>query len=91
MPDLEYKLVMKAPLVLVLPSDRRLASRSAIAIQDVAEETFIGMSEDTAPLLQTIIDEYLKRSDVRIRAPRDIDNLGMAVSLVASTRGVTLR
>lgn len=44
----------------------------------------------TAPLLQTIIDEYLKRSGVRIRAPHEIDNLGMAVSLVASTRGITL-
>jgi LysR family transcriptional regulator, hca operon transcriptional activator len=89
MPDLEYKLVTREPLVLVLPGDHRLASRKVIAIQDVAEETFIGMSK-TAPMLQTIIDEYLKRSGVRIRAPHEIDNLGMAVSLVASTRGVTL-
>jgi LysR family hca operon transcriptional activator len=89
MPDLEYRLVTREPLVLVLPGDHRLASRKVIAIQDVAEETFIGMSK-TAPMLQTIIDEYLKRSGVRIRAPHEIDNLGMAVSLVASTRGVTL-
>jgi DNA-binding transcriptional LysR family regulator len=37
-----------------------------------------------------IIDAYLKRSGVDIRAEHEIDNLGMAMSLVASTRGVTL-
>jgi len=89
MPDLEYKVVMKEPLVVVLPSDHRLASRKAIAIQDIAEETFIGMSK-TAPTLQVIIDDYLKRSGVDLRAEHEIDNLGMAMSLVASTRGVTL-
>jgi LysR family hca operon transcriptional activator len=89
MPDLIYKVVAKEPLMLVLPSDHRLASQEVIAIQDVAEETFIGMSK-TAPSLQVIIDEYLKRSGVGIRAGQEIDNLGMAVSLVASKRGVTL-
>jgi LysR family hca operon transcriptional activator len=89
MPDLEYKVVMTEPLVVVLPSDHRLASRKAIAIQDIAEETFIGMSK-TAPTLQVIIDDYLKRAGLDIRAQHEIDNLGMAMSLVASTRGVTL-
>ena len=89
MPDLVYKVVMREPLVLVLPSDHRLASQEIIAIQDVAEETFIGMSK-TAPSLKLIIDEYLKRAGVEIRATHEIDNIGMAISLVASTRGVTL-
>ena len=89
MPDLEYKVVMTEPLVVVLPSDHRLASRKAIAIQDIAKETFLGMSK-TAPTLQVIIDDYLKRSGIDIRAEHEIDNLGMAMSLVASTRGVTL-
>jgi len=44
----------------------------------------------TAPSLQVIIDDYLKRSGVDIRAEHEIDNLGMAMSLVASTRSVTL-
>ena len=89
MPDLQYKVVMKEPLVLVLPSDHRLAGHEVIAINDVAQETFLGMSR-TAPSLQIIVEEYLKRSGVEIRAAHQIDNLGMAISLVASTRGVTL-
>ena len=89
MPDLEYKVVTKEPLIVVLPSDHRLASRKVIAIQDIAEETFIGMSK-TAPTLQVIIDDYLTRSGIATRAQYQIDNLGMAMSLVASTRGITL-
>lgn len=89
MPDLAYKVVMTEPLILVLPSDHRLASRKAIAIEEIADEIFIGMSK-TAPTLQAIIDDYLKRSGHTRRAEHKIDNLGMAMSLVASTRGVTL-
>ena len=89
MPALEYKLVMQEPIVVVMPSDHRLAARDAIAIQDIAAETFLGMSK-TAPSLQLIIETYLKRSGIEIHATHEVDNLGMAISLVSSTRGVTL-
>jgi DNA-binding transcriptional LysR family regulator len=62
---LKYKVVMQEPLVVVMPSDHRLAVRKAIAIQDVAAETFLGMSK-TAPVLQVVIDDYLKRSGIEI-------------------------
>jgi LysR family hca operon transcriptional activator len=88
-PALEYKVVMQEPLVVVMPSDHRLAARAAIAIEDIAAETFLGMSK-TAPSLQRIIETYLKRSGIEIHAKHEVDNLGMAISLVSSTRGVTL-
>jgi LysR family hca operon transcriptional activator len=87
--DLEYRLVTREPLVVVLPSDHRLALQPSIAIQDIAGEPFIGMS-GTAPAFQAVIDDYLKRSHVELQTTHRIDNLGMAMSLVASTRGVTL-
>jgi LysR family hca operon transcriptional activator len=80
---------MQEPLVVVMPSDHRLTARDAIAIHDIAAETFLGMSK-TAPVLQVVIDDYLKRSSIEIRATHEIDNLAMAISLVASTRGVAL-
>ena len=89
MPALDYKIVSQEPIVVVLPSDHRLAARSAIAIEDIAGETFLGMSR-TAPVLQQIINNYLRRAGIEIRAKHEVDNLGMAISLVASTRGVTL-
>ena len=50
---------------------------------------FIGMS-NTAPTLQVVIDDYLKRSGMDLRPVHRVDNLAMAKSLIASTRGVAL-
>ena len=88
-PELAYRVVATEPIVLVLPSDHRLASRKTIAIEELAGETFIGMSK-TAPVLAAIIETYLERKAVELRRGHKIDNLGMAISLVASTRGLTL-
>ncbi|HZB91592.1 MAG TPA: LysR family transcriptional regulator [Stellaceae bacterium] len=89
MPELDYKLVTKEPLVLVLPSDHPLAARKAIAVEDIAPGTFIGISE-TAPVLREIIGRFLKQIGGDLRAAHEADNLAMAMSLVASTRGVAL-
>jgi LysR family hca operon transcriptional activator len=88
-PDLAYRLVMKEPLVAVLPSDHRLASREAIDTRELVGETFISVS-NTAPALRVVIDDYLKRTGLDIKPDHEVDNLAMAMSLVASTRGVTL-
>jgi LysR family hca operon transcriptional activator len=45
---------------------------------------------DTAPVLQKIIDAYLTREGLDLKPAHRVDNLGMAMSLVASTRGVAL-
>ena len=87
--NLVFKLVTKEPLVVVLPSDHRLASYEVIDPQDIKGEIFISVS-NTAPVLRMVIDEYLKRSGIDITPDHEVDHLAMAVSLVASTRGVAL-
>jgi LysR family hca operon transcriptional activator len=52
-------------------------------------ETFITVSS-TAPTVKVVVDEFISRSGLDIRPSHEIDNLAMAVSIVASTRGVTL-
>ena len=89
MPDLDYRVVVKEPLIVALPSDHRLASQDTIALQDIAGETFIGMS-NTAPTLRVIIDEYLEQSGLDLQQAHRVDNLAMAMSFIASTRGVAL-
>ena len=89
MPDLNYTVIVKEPLVVGMPSDHRLASQNAVALQDIAGEIFIGMS-NTAPTLQVVIDDYLARSGMHLRPAHRVDNLAMAMSLIASTRGVAL-
>jgi LysR family transcriptional regulator, hca operon transcriptional activator len=86
-PDLVFKVVIKEPLVVILPSDHRLAASEAIDPRDVAGETFISVSK-TAPVLRVVIDDYLERLNLGIKADHEVDNLAMAMSLVASTRGV---
>ena len=88
-PDLAYRLVTKEPLVAVLPSDHRLAARDAIDPRDIVGETFVSVS-NTAPTLRVVIDDYLERSKLGIRPDHEVDNLAMAMSLIASTRGVAL-
>jgi LysR family hca operon transcriptional activator len=88
-PDLVYKLLAREPLVVVLPSDHRLASRKAIALNDLAGETFIGMAEQ-APVLRSITEDYIRRSGIDLKPTHQVEYLSMAMSLVASTRGVVL-
>ena len=88
-PDLVYKVLIKEPLVVVLPSDHRLAPRDAIGLQELAGETFIGMA-DQAPVLRSIIEDYIRRSGVDLKPTHKVEYLSMAMSLVASTRGVAL-
>ena len=88
-PDLAFRLLVKEPLMVVLPSDHRLAALKAINPRDLIGETFVTVS-DTAPVLRVVIDNYLKRSAVNITPAHEADHLAMGMSLIASTRGVGL-
>src|SRR5438552_5559320 len=88
-PDLAFRLLVKEPLVVVLPRDHRLAAFKAIGPGDLAGETFVTVS-DTAPVLRVVIDNYLKRSGINITPDHEADHLAMGMSLIASTRGVGL-
>jgi len=88
-PDLVYKVLVREPLIVILPSDHRLASRKAIGLKDLAGETFIGMA-DQAPVLRSIIEDYIRRSGVDLQPTHRVEYLSMAMSLIASTRGVAL-
>jgi LysR family transcriptional regulator, hca operon transcriptional activator len=88
-PDLEYTLVAKEPLVAILPSDHPLAARESIDPHDLTGETFIGISP-TPRVLRAVIKEYFEKSGLKITPHLEIDNYAMAISLVASTRGIAL-
>ena len=87
--DLIYVPVANEPLVVVLPSDHRLTAQQSIDPRELLAETFIQVS-GTAPALRRVIDDYLRRIDLPLVVAHEVDNLAMAMSLVASTRGVAL-
>lgn len=88
-PELAFRLLVKEPLMVVLPRDHRLTALKAISPRDLVGETFVTVS-DTAPVLRVVIDNFLKRSGVNITPAHEADHLAMGMSLIASTRGVGL-
>ena len=88
-PGLVFKFLIKEPLVAVLPSDHRLAARKAIRPRDIVGETFINPTK-AAPALKVVIDDYVARSGISLTPDYEAENLSMAISLVASTRGISL-
>jgi LysR family hca operon transcriptional activator len=89
MPGLAFRLLMKEPLMVILPSDHRLAALKAISPRDLAGETFVIVS-NTAPVLRVLIDNYLKRSGINLTPAHEADHITMGMSLIASTGGVGL-
>ena len=89
LPDLAFRLLVKEPLIVILPTDHRLAALKAISPRDLAGEIFVIVSR-TAPVLRAVIDNYLKRSGINITPAHEADHVTMGISLIMSTRGVGL-
>jgi LysR family hca operon transcriptional activator len=87
--DLCYEVVDHEPLIVLMPSDHRLTSREAVHPRELVGEIFIGGSNKAAAL-RAVTENYLRRSGLDIKLDHGVDNLAMAMSLVASTRGLAL-
>jgi LysR family hca operon transcriptional activator len=87
--DLEYRQIVREPLVAILPADHRLSASETIDPRDLAGEIFIGISP-VPRILRGVVNDYLARSGARVTPHMEIDNFAMAISLVGSTRGIAL-
>ena len=87
--DLAYHVVDREPLIVLMPSDHRLTEKQAIHPRELVGEIFIAGS-NKAGVLRAVTEEYLRRSGVNIKVDHGVDNMAMAMSLVASTRGLAL-
>jgi LysR family transcriptional regulator, hca operon transcriptional activator len=86
---LTYKLVIEEPLEVFMPSDHALARRKTIDPALLEGQGFLNMSP-TAPALRRIIDDFLHRHKLHVIPGNEVDNLAMAMSLIASTRSIAL-
>ncbi|MEP7043502.1 MAG: LysR family transcriptional regulator [Dokdonella sp.] len=86
---LSFRFLAKEPLIAVLPADHRLASRKKIRPQDLANEIFVSSSR-SSPVLSAVVRDYAARIGVSLKAEYAAENLPAAMSLVASTGGITL-
>jgi LysR family transcriptional regulator, hca operon transcriptional activator len=87
--DLTYQVVDREPLIVLMPSDHRLTAKQAIHPRELVGEIFIGGS-NKAGVLRAVTEDYLRRSGVDLKLDHGVDNMAMAMSLVASTRGLAL-
>jgi LysR family hca operon transcriptional activator len=87
--DLCYEVVDHEPLIVLMPSDHRLTSREAIHPREFVDEIFIGGSKK-ATVLRAVTEDYLRRSGLDIKLNHGVDSVSMAMSLVASMRGLAL-
>ena len=71
------------------PADQRDHLREAVRPKDLVGKNFIGGS-NKATVLRAVTDGYLRRSGLDIKLDHGVDNMAMAMSLVASTRGLAL-
>src|SRR6201996_8209713 len=86
---LDFKLLIKEPLVAVLPARHRLARHKAIRPEDICREDFISTAR-AAPVLKTVIEEYAAKVGIKLKQIYDAETLSGGMSLVASTGGFTL-
>jgi LysR family hca operon transcriptional activator len=85
---LQFRLLRKDPLIVLMPRDHALAARSSIRPKDIAGQTFIGVSPVRAPTTWAAINDYLR--PIGVKPDHQAENLAMAISLVASTGAIGL-
>jgi LysR family hca operon transcriptional activator len=88
-PGLAFRFLVTEPLVAVLPIGHALAAHKSIRPQDIAGTPYITPTK-VAPALKAVIDGYAKRTGIILKPEYEAENLAMAMSLVASTGGITL-
>jgi LysR family transcriptional regulator, hca operon transcriptional activator len=88
-PDVTYAVIAKEPIVVILPSDHKLAAEKAIDPKDLEGETLVGFS-DIAIVLREVVEGYLRERGVNLAPSHRVENFSMVLSLVSSIRGVSL-
>jgi LysR family hca operon transcriptional activator len=89
-PGLEFRLLKRDPLRVVLSSSHPLAKKRAIHPRALAGQIFVSVGIATAPTLRRVIDTWLALNSISLAVVHEAENLSMAISLVLSTGGVSL-
>jgi LysR family hca operon transcriptional activator len=87
--ELIFEPIAHEALVVLMPSDHRLTALDEIDPQAFVGEIFISGSRK-AGVLRKVTEEFLERSGVDITPTHGVDNIAVAITLVASTRGLSL-
>lgn len=78
------------PLIVLMKTDHRLAALDSIRPEDFAGEPLVGVPHDKSPVLRSVTDAWARQIGIDLTPDHLVDNLSMAMSLVASTGGIAL-
>jgi LysR family hca operon transcriptional activator len=82
---LAFRLLIKEPLVVILPARHRLAKQKTIKPHQLAGESLIAGSTKLAPVLRAVVNEYAARCGFSLDQEHDVENISGGMSLAAST------
>ena len=88
-PDVTYQVIAQEPLLVILPSDHRLATAATVDPRELSTENFVGFS-DVPHILRGVVEAYFRARGLEIVPSHRIDNFAAGIALVASMRGVAL-
>jgi LysR family hca operon transcriptional activator len=88
--ELQFRPLIEEELFVMLPADHPLARRQTIRVAEIGKEPFINFSASYSPTLKRIIDDYLRLGGVDVTPVHEAETLPMVISLVLSSRGITL-
>jgi LysR family hca operon transcriptional activator len=89
-PGIVFTRLIDEPLVVLMPADHHLSTRDVISAPDIVGEQLVGVPQDKSPALRAVTDAYGAKLGIDLTPDHYVDNLSMAMSLVASTRGIAL-
>lgn len=89
-PGVTYRVLRTEPLIVLMPAGHPLAELDAIAPKDLTGHVLVGVPTSNSPALRAVVDDYAARMGVDLTPDHEALNLGMAISLVASTGGLSL-
>jgi LysR family hca operon transcriptional activator len=87
---LAFRLLIKEPLIVILPANHRLAKHKTIRRRELAGETFIAGSTKLAPVLRSVVKEYAMSAGISLNQEYDVENISGGMSMVASTGSLML-
>nr|WP_047165804.1 LysR family transcriptional regulator [Sphingomonas sp. Y57] len=88
-PNVTYKVIAHEPIVVVLPREHPLAIKREIDPREIDPQSFIGYA-DAPHVLRGIVERYFSERGLAMAPTRFLDGYATGISLVASSKGVTL-
>ena len=80
---LDFRFLVKEPLIAILSSRHRLARHKTVRPEDICREDFISTA-GAAPVLRKIIEEYAAKIGIKLKQTYDAETLSAGMSLAAS-------